>query len=63
MQLLTRTETDVLEIDVLAKHIVPFDVVATQANHSLGQLNNPHRLAHVQYKDIASSTQRTHLQH
>ena len=63
MKLLTRAQTDVLEIDVLAKHIVPFDVVATQANHALGQLNDPYRLAHIQHKDIAAGAERARLQH
>ena len=36
VKLLARTQTDVLEVNMLTKYVVAFDIVSTESNHAFG---------------------------
>ena len=63
MEFLARPKPDVLDIDLLAEHIVTLYIVSAQTDHALCELHYPHRLAHIQDQDIATRTQGTGLQY
>ena len=62
MEFLPRSESDVLDIDLLAEHIVSLYIVSAQTDHALGEFHDSHGLAHIQDQDIATCTQGARLQ-
>ena len=62
MEFLPRSQPDVLDIDLLAEHIVTLYIVSTQSDHALCEVHNSDWLAHIQDQDIATRTQSARLQ-
>ena len=63
VQLLAGTQADELDIDVLANMGIVIHLITAEANHPPGQIDNPHRLAHVEHKHIATCAHGTGLKH
>ena len=42
---------------MLAKYIIPFDIVPAQTDHSLSQIHDPDRFPHIQHEDVATRTE------
>ena len=63
MEFLPRPKPDVLDIDLLAEHIVTLYIVSAQTDHALGELHYSYGLPHIQDQDIATRTQGARLQY
>ena len=62
MEFFSRPQTDVLQIDLLAEHIVTLHIVSAETDHALGEVHNFYRLSHIEHQDITTRTQGTRLQ-